>query len=141
MGSEKGLLLPIADATTGVLLFAHGSSVDEANRAVHELARQIQDAGPYTYVRATFLEQGQPDLGAAITHAVEAGLSQIIVIPYFLTMGIHLRRDLPNLLAHQRRKYPNLEIEVGQPLEGHPLMPSIILERVAEIIGEAKTAQ
>ena len=124
-----------ADATTGILLFAHGSSVDEANRGVHQLARQIQDTGPYAYVRATFLEQAQPDLGAAISQAVEAGLRRVIVIPYFLTMGIHLRRDLPNLLAHQRQKYPSLEIEVGQPLEGHPLMPSIILGRVEEIIG------
>lgn len=133
--------MSLEDSSTGILLFAHGSSVDDANRGVQELARQIQDAGPYRYVRAAFLELAQPDLDAAITQAMEAGLRRVVIIPYFLVMGIHLRRDLPNLVAPQKQKYPDLEIEVGQSLEGHPLMASIILERVREVIGETKAAR
>ena len=129
------------DRTTGILLFAHGSSVEEANRGVHELARQVEETGPFGYVRAAFLELALPDLGAAVAQAVEAGCRHVIVIPYFLTMGIHLRRDLPNLVAPQRQKHPDLEIEVGQSLEGHPLMPSIILGRVREVLEETKAAR
>lgn len=119
--------------STAVLLFAHGSSVEDANRGVRELARQIEALGPYRYVRAAFLEQAQPNLAAAIAQAVEAGFRQVVVIPYFLTMGLHLRRDLPSLVAPQKQKYPNVKIEVGASLEGHPAMPAIILERVREI--------
>lgn len=129
------------DTSPGVLLFGHGSSVDSANQGVHELARQIQELGPYAYVRATFLELAQPDLASAVAQAVEAGVRLVVLIPYFLTMGIHLRRDLPNLVAPLRGKYPDLEIEVGQSLEGHPLMASIILGRVQEVIGETKAAR
>jgi sirohydrochlorin ferrochelatase len=66
--------------------------------------------------------------------AAEAGLERLIVIPYFLTVGLHLRRDLPTLLAAAREKHPNFEVVVGQSLEGHPLMPSIILGRVQEVL-------
>ncbi len=125
------------DETTGIVLFAHGSSVDEANRGVRELARRTQEMGPYGYVRAAFLELAQPDLSTAIAQAVEARLRRVIIIPYFLTMGIHLRRDLPSLVAPEKAKYPGLEIEVGQSLEAHPLMTSIILGRVREVIGES----
>ncbi len=31
---------------TAILLFAHGSSLEEANRALHELARQVEGLGP-----------------------------------------------------------------------------------------------
>jgi sirohydrochlorin ferrochelatase len=120
--------------STGVLLFAHGSSVEEANQGVHGLARQVQALGPYSYVRAAFLELAQPDLGTAMAQAVEAGVRRVIVIPYFLTLGIHLRRDLPSLVTPLKQKYPGLQIDVGQPLEGHPLMPSIILGRVQELL-------
>lgn len=126
---------------TGILLFGHGSSVDDANEGVHALARQVQGAGPYRYVRAAFLESAQPDLNAAVAQAVEAGLQRVIVIPFFLTMGIHLRRDLPNLIAPLKTKYPHLEIEVGQSLEGHPIMPSIILGRVRETIEESRASR
>ena len=125
---------------TGILLFAHGSPVEEANRGVRELAWKIEAAGPYRYVRAAFLDGAQPTLPAAVMEAAEAGLERLIVIPYFLTVGLHLRRDLPKLLAAAQEKHPNFEIAVGQSLEGHPLMPSIILGRVQEVLeGEGAT--
>lgn len=129
------------DHTTAILLFAHGSSVEEANRGVHELARQVQALGAYAYVRAAFLELAHPDLAEAIEYAVGAGLRRVIIVPYFLTLGIHLRRDLPSLVAPLRVKYPQLAIDVGQSLEGHPLVTSIILERVREVVEATQSAQ
>ncbi len=129
------------DHATGIVLFAHGSSVEEANEGVRELANRVEALGVYRYVRAAFLDLAHPDLAEAVTQAVEAGFPHIIVIPYFLTMGIHLRRDLPSLVAPLKQKYPEISLEVGQSLEGHPLMASIIIERAQEVIGAAKTAQ
>ncbi|MHB8652718.1 MAG: sirohydrochlorin chelatase [Terriglobia bacterium] len=129
------------EGATGIVLFGHGSSVEEANQGVRELALQIQNAGPYHYVRAAFLELAQPDLNAAVAESAEAGLRRVIIIPFFLTMGIHLRRDLPNLIAPMKQKYPRLEIQVGQSLEGHPLMASIILGRVREAIEAVEAAR
>jgi sirohydrochlorin ferrochelatase len=129
------------DRTKGILLFAHGSSAEEANRAVHELARQIEALGPFSYVRAAFLERARPDLGQAVTQAVEAGRQRLIVIPYFLSMGIHLQCDLPNLISALKQKYPEVTIEVGQALAGHPLLASIILGRVQEVMQATKPGQ
>jgi sirohydrochlorin ferrochelatase len=118
---------------TGILLFAHGSPVEEANRGVHDLAAKIEAAGPYGYVRAIFLDSTQADLNAGVKQAVEAGVERLIIIPFFLTVGLHLRRDLPKLVAAAQEKHPNIEITMGQSLEGHPLMPSMILSRVQEV--------
>jgi sirohydrochlorin ferrochelatase len=122
------------ELTTGILLFAHGSPVEEANRGVRELAARIEAAGPYRYVRAAFLDGGEPDLPGGVMEAAEAGLERLIVIPYFLTVGLHLRRDLPKLVAAAREKHPNFDIAVGQSLEGHAMMPAIILARVQEVV-------
>jgi len=126
---------------TGVLLFAHGSPVEEANRGVHDLAGKIAAAGPYRYVRAAFLDGGRPDLLGGVREAAEAGLERLIVIPYFLTEGLHLRRDLPGLVAAAREKHPRVDIAVGQSLEGHPLMPSIVLSRVQEVLQGESASQ
>ncbi len=119
---------------TGVLLFAHGSPVDEANQGVRELAAKIEAAGPYHYVRAAFLDGGQPDLLTGVSQAAAAGIDRLLIIPYFLTVGLHLRRDMPKLVAAAKEKHPNLDILVGQSLEGHPLMPSLILSRAHEAL-------
>ena len=124
-----------ADERVAILLFAHGSRVEEANQSVRELAREVERQGPYTYVRPAFLELGAPKLATAVHEAAEAGFRRVIVIPYFLTLGLHLRRDLPSLVEAEKQKFPDLEIIVGQPLEGHPLMTSIIFERIQQANG------
>ncbi len=124
------------ELTTGILLFAHGSPVEQANRGVCELAEKIAAAGPYPYVRAAFLGGGQPDLPGGVREAAKAGLARLIVIPYFLTLGLHLRRDLPALIEAAKTAHPEMDIVVGESLEGHPAMPSIILGRVREVVGK-----
>jgi sirohydrochlorin ferrochelatase len=118
---------------TGILLFAHGSPVEEANRGVHDLAAKIEAVGRYHYVRAAFLDSTQPDFNAGVRQAAEAGIERLIIIPFFLTVGLHLRRDLPKLVATAQQQHPGIQIIVGQSLEGHPLMPSMILSRVQEV--------
>ena len=125
----------------GIILFAHGSVVEEANQGVHDLASEIRSLGRFHFVCAAFLDCAKPNLGEAITEAVKAGSARIIVIPYFLTMGIHLRRDLPNLIAPEKEKFPHVAIDVGQSLEGHPRMTSIILERIEETLHEDESGE
>ena len=124
--------------SVGIVLFAHGSRVEEANQGVRDLARQVRESGPYAFVREAFLELGEPDLGSALAEACKAQVRRVIIIPYFLTLGIHLRRDLPKLIEMHKNKLPGLEVEVGPPLEGHPEMPSIILGRVRKALAEFK---
>ena len=121
-----------------VLLFAHGSTVEAANDGVRRLAREIQDSGLHAYVRASFLGPGKPELGTAVAEAAEAGFHRIVVIPYFLTLGTHLSRDLPRLVAAERRKRPYLDIQVGRSLEGHPEMVSLVLSRIREVTEDAR---
>ena len=129
MDSDK----PLTDAEPAISLFAHGSAVEEANQGVHDLARKIQAEGAYAYVRASFLGPGRPELGPAIAEAVGAGFHRVVVVPYFLTEGTHLQRDLPRLVEAAKQQFPALEIQVGRSLEDHPEMASLVLSRIREI--------
>jgi|YelNatPaOPRAMG01_1025707.scaffolds.fasta_scaffold23731_2 sirohydrochlorin ferrochelatase len=129
---------PIRDEEPAIILFAHGSAVEEANDGVRELARRIKDAGGYSFVRASFLGPGQPELGPTIHEAVGKGFRRIVVVPFFLTLGIHLRRDLPRLVAAEKEKYPDVEIQVGRSLEDHPEMVSLVISRIREVTEETR---
>jgi sirohydrochlorin ferrochelatase len=114
---------------TGYIVFAHGSSVESANEAVRAVASELAQAGGYGQVIAAFLEGGKPDLASAAAELASRGVSHIVVIPYFLTLGLHLLRDLPRLIGEARRDHPGLEIEVTPPLDGHPAMVDALLDR------------
>ena len=114
---------------TGYIVFAHGSSVESANQAVRGVASEMARRGELELVIAAFLEGGRPDLETAVREAAGRGAARVVVIPYFLTLGLHLQRDLPKLAEEIRRANPGLEIEVTAPLDGHPSMVDALLDR------------
>ena len=60
-----------------------------------------------------FLECMQPSLGEAIDSMAAGGVTHITVIPIFLAVGSHVRKDLPQLLEQARALHPELEIHAS----------------------------
>jgi sirohydrochlorin ferrochelatase len=114
---------------TGIVVFAHGSRVEPANEAVRLVATELALAG-YEPVEAAFLELGQPDLPQAAAKLAAQGCRRIIVTPYFLTLGLHMERDLPKLVQAISLNNNNLEIIVTPPLDRHPALLQILKDRV-----------
>jgi sirohydrochlorin ferrochelatase len=112
----------------GIIVFAHGSRVESANEAVRTVAAELAIAGGFR-VEAAFLELGTPDLPGAAARLVEAGVDSITVVPYFLTPGLHMERDLPPLIETISNTYNGLPIAVSLPLDGHPALVQILLDR------------
>jgi sirohydrochlorin ferrochelatase len=108
--------------------------MEAANQAVREVARAAADAGGFALWQAAFLEGGTPDLAAAVAALREGGASRIVVIPYFLTLGLHLQRDLPRIVADLRSIHKDIEIVCGDPLDGHPALAEILAQRAREAI-------
>lgn len=114
---------------TGYVVFAHGSSVESANEAVRIVTSQLKERGGYEAVETAFLEGGRPDLRGAVELLASRGAKKVVVIPYFLTLGLHLQRDLPRLITEVENIHPGLRIEVTAPLDGHPAMVEALLDR------------
>jgi len=121
------------ESSTAIIVFAHGSAVPEANGEVARLAEEVSRRARCP-ARSAFLELAQPDLAAAVAESVEAGARRVVVVPYFLTMGVHVRRDLPRLIAEQQARFPGLDIRAGQSLEGYPGMADALLDRVRQAL-------
>jgi len=115
---------------TGVIVFAHGSSIESANDAVRTVVAQMGAGGDYPLLEAAFLEGGKPGLEESVQSLRTQGATRIVVIPYFLTLGLHLQRDLPQLVEEIRKSHPGLrEIQVTEPLDGHPALIEILKAR------------
>lgn len=125
--------MPLTERT-GVIFFAHGSSIESANEAVRQVARAAAQLGGFDLWQAAFLEGGAPDLAAAVATLRQAGAARIVVVPYFLTLGLHLQRDLPRIVADLSGIYKDIEIVCGDPLDGHPGLPQILAQRAREAL-------
>lgn len=120
---------------TGLIVFAHGSSVASANQAVEKVAADMAQAGAYLAYETAFLEVARPDLKEAVARLTAKGTDRIIVLPYFLTLGIHLKRDLPRIVAELSLIHKGVEITITEPLDGHPALKEILLDRARKALG------
>ena len=114
----------------GIVVFGHGSRVEAANEAVRRVAGELAANGGFEHVEAAFLELGDPDLEGAVLRLAGKGVQRIVVVPYFLTFGTHLERDLPRLAESIAQAHPGIEIHLTPPLDGHPALVRILLDRV-----------
>ena len=120
--------------TPAIIVFAHGSRIESANEAVRKVAAEVARQGGFPHVEAAFLELGKPDLEGAIVELAAKGVRKFIVIPYFLTLGLHLERDLPRIAAEISNKHNELQVRVAPPLDGHPALVQVLLARARDQI-------
>lgn len=117
---------------TAYIVFAHGSSVESANDAVRAVAAQAAARDRWTLYETAFLGGGRPSLSEAAGQLASRGATEIVIIPYFLTSGLHLDRDLPDLLAQIRHAHRHLMIRATGPLDGHPGLVDAVLDRAKQ---------
>jgi len=116
---------------TGIVVFGHGSSVASANDAVRTVAAEAARAGRWELYETAFLECA-PRLEDAVVALVRAGAHEILVLPYFLTLGIHLQRDLPKLVERLATDHA-VTIRVAPPLDGHQALSHILVDRAGTL--------
>jgi sirohydrochlorin ferrochelatase len=119
---------------TAIVIFAHGSSIESANESVRLVVDMVRRDGGFDLVEPAFLEQGTPDLAGAVRSAVAQGATRVVVVPYFLTLGLHLQRDLPSIVKDLSRINKGVRIDVAPPLDGHPALSRILQERAREAL-------
>ncbi|MFO0811423.1 MAG: CbiX/SirB N-terminal domain-containing protein [Gemmataceae bacterium] len=118
---------------TALLLIAHGSRQPEANADLHRVADQIRTAGHYAIVVPSYLELAEPTIEAGGSQCVEAGASRVVMVPYFLAAGVHVRRDLAAARDALDAAFPMVSFQLAEPLGPHPLLTRIVLERAGQV--------
>jgi sirohydrochlorin ferrochelatase len=116
--------------SVAVLLIAHGSRRDEANEDARFVAEQIRADGLYCLVQTCFLELAEPDIPAGALRCVDSGAEKILILPYFLSPGRHVREHLREARHRLAKLHPGVQWVLCEPLGRHPLLVEIVRERL-----------
>jgi sirohydrochlorin ferrochelatase len=119
-------------APTAVLLIAHGSRHAPANDDLHGLAARFTERGHYSIVEACFLELADPDIATGGDRCVARGARRVLMVPYFLSAGVHLIRDLTAARDALQRRHPGVEFRLGPALGPHALLDDLVSERIRQ---------
>ena len=108
-----------------IVLAGHGSRSAEANAALAALAAQVAERLGSPVVPG-FLEMTEPTIPAAIDAAVASGARRVVVLPYFLHPGMHVRRDLVEIVEAARARHPHVRFDFAEFLGSRPEIADIL---------------
>ena len=103
-------------ATRGVILLAHGARDVAWAEPFEAIRRRLEALAPGTPVALAFLELMTPDLDGAARTLIARGCGAITVVPAFLGVGGHVRRDVPALVDSLARAHPGLDVALASAL-------------------------
>ncbi|MBI1345653.1 cobalamin biosynthesis protein CbiX [bacterium] len=117
---------------TAVLLMAHGSRRAAANNDLQTLADLILQRGLYPIVEVSYLELTEPSIPNGGANCVAKGATRVLMLPYFLSAGVHVANDLREFQQQLTANLPGVEFVLCPHLGLHPLMVELVLARLAE---------
>jgi sirohydrochlorin ferrochelatase len=116
---------------TALLLIAHGSRQEEANADLFHVVAGLRARGQ-AIVEASFLELAEPGIEEGGCRCVAQGAERVILLPYFLSAGVHVRRDLAEARAKLAERFAAVEFRLAEPLGRHPLLLDVVADRARE---------
>ena len=112
-----------------ILIIAHGSRRAEANADAEELARLVLARGGFDIAQHAFLELAEPTIAAGGRMCAERGASSVVMMPYFLSAGVHVREDLAEARDQLAAEFPGVKFTLAEPLGLHPKIVDVVCER------------
>jgi sirohydrochlorin ferrochelatase len=122
---------------TALLLIAHGSRRAEANADLEHLACVLRDRGEFALVSPSYLELCEPGIVAGGEICVQQGAIRVVLLPYFLSAGMHVTEDLTAARNELAKRHGQVEFLLAEPLGRHPKLAEIVIDRAKEALTKA----
>jgi sirohydrochlorin ferrochelatase len=115
-----------------LLLVDHGSTRDDANDLLPEVARMVKEISGFEIVCYAHMELAQPTIQQGFDACIAAGADEVIVHPYFLGPGRHSISDIPRMVAQAATRHAGVSYRITEPLGLDEKIGHLILERVQQ---------
>ena len=116
----------------GILILAHGSREKQTENTLHQIIDLLQKKTVNTIIGKAFLQFSEINLEKGLDLLVKKGASEIVIIPYFLFDGIHIREDIPKEIEEYKKGNPDIKVSLGKTLGVDERLVDILLDRVGE---------
>ena len=113
-----------------LLIVAHGSRRESSNEEIRVLAVKVAAKLQLTAddVSVAFLEFASPSIEIALDDCFNQGTEEVLVLPYFLSGGNHVVKDLPREIHSALNKWSDKAITVLPHIGASDAMVNLIAQ-------------
>jgi precorrin-8X/cobalt-precorrin-8 methylmutase len=116
-----------------IILIGHGSPKKDANRLgiiADMLHRSLHPGCTRECVRVAYMEFAEPSIPEALDSEARRGAKKIIIHPFFLNAGVHVTKDIPEMINGAESRHPGVEFVYTEPLGVHEKLVQVVIERI-----------
>lgn len=117
----------------GLVIIGHGSRSKDAVDAFFQVVEIVRSKGDFETVEGAFMELSAPSIPEVVAKVVGTGVKEVILVPYFLYEGIHIKEDIPQLIEEISKKYSGIKLKLARPIGVEPVLADILLARAKAI--------
>lgn len=125
---------------TGVLVVGHGSKLEHNRDLAVQMARILDERGEHGPTVAGFMQLNEPDILEGIRSLMARGVDLIYVQPCFLASGIHITKDIPEVLGLEPGSNGGrlvidgkmVDVKCCNPIGPDPRLADILGDRIRE---------
>jgi sirohydrochlorin cobaltochelatase len=122
-----------------LLLVGHGTKDDAGVLEFGAFVSRLAGRLPVD-VAGGFIELSAPPLTSAVAGLYDAGHRHLAAVPMMLVAAGHGKGDIPGALARERTRFAGLSYAYGRPLGPHPVLLSLLSERLRAVCSDDDTA-
>ena len=123
--------IDLPDKESDILLIGHGSSDRDARDAFVYIADSIRKN--YRNVGFCFLELDKPDIAEGIQQSYANEPKALILVPYFLHRGAHIKRDVKEEVDKALKNSNQSKVYMARHLGVDDKIVDVVLERAREV--------
>ena len=112
-----------------LLVIGHGSRSPEATEIFSRIVSLVREKGGYDFVEGAHMSLTRPNIDEAVDILARKNVKEIVVMPYFLYNGVHIKHDIPEIIGEIASRYPDIEIRLAEPIGFDPVMADLIIQR------------
>jgi sirohydrochlorin ferrochelatase len=131
-------------AQKGLLLVGHGSKLPYNKQLIESTAELIAQNDTGFLVKSGFMSINTPTVQEQLKEFQNEDIDALIVVPLFLSKGIHILKDIPAILGLEEGSYSGtfqlngreVPLLYAQPIGTDPLLAELMLKNAYNAIDE-----
>ncbi|MBF0526248.1 MAG: CbiX/SirB N-terminal domain-containing protein [Deltaproteobacteria bacterium] len=120
------------NSKSAIILLGHGSRVPEAGKHMEQVAIGLRTKYVHELVEICYMSRLGPHFPDALKKCVALGATDVLVIPYFLHEGLHMKLDIPEMMQDEAEKYPTVKLVLGRHLGFDDSLVDLVEKRIGE---------
>ena len=127
--------------TIKIILLGHGSSLSFARENFKKLKNLVAKKYPAYEIDFAFMTEGKKAIHEKIYSNLPNDIKKIIIVPVFLSHGIHTKMDIPKMLEFDSNNLKNINYQgrnirliYTEPLGIDSRIANIVMDRIQAAI-------